>query len=136
MFIVPNILLHNTSPRTTHQNIFMYFWIMTEQFYFSKVLRWADKGGLMRMGVIQIKHGDCETSHLWILFTTKILFKNVPISRKFFQAYICTFFWWHAHICMLTSFGKSLSTTKLWSECPVHLFCNLVCLLPSFIAIA
>ena len=33
---------------------------MTEQFYFSKVLRWADKGGLMRMGVIQIKHGDSD----------------------------------------------------------------------------
>lgn len=55
---------------------------MTEQFYFSKVLRWADKGGLMRMGVIQIKHGASDLPPL-TRFQLNIPWTNLEHTEKF-----------------------------------------------------
>lgn len=55
---------------------------MTEQFYFSKVLRWADKGGLMRMGVIQIKHGASDLPPL-TRFQLNIPWTNLEHAEKF-----------------------------------------------------
>ena len=54
---------------------------MTEPFYFSQVLRWADKGGLMRMGVIQIKHGALDLPPL-TRFQPNILWTNLENAEK------------------------------------------------------
>ena len=54
---------------------------MTEPFYFSQVLSWADKGGLMRMGVIQIKHGASDLPPATRL-QPNILWTNLENAEK------------------------------------------------------
>ena len=72
-------------------------------------------------GTLQIQIPTLETNKPKIYSKSIFQSQVLPLSHSFIHTNI----FWSSQKAVLAMF-----------ECPVHLFCNLVCLLPSFIAIA